>query len=661
MRKKPDKQTSKVLFYLAIGCFIITLIQGILYYNTEMYPNPMFRWMMIVQNSIKAFGFSSSISISTVAGIIKESQNGVEIIVGYFYAIAMFLAPYCTIAYIYKIVERLLRIRHWNWWFQKKKTRCIIFGYNDEVKALLAKNDRKKYRIHLVSEEISDEQSLDLLRDSIIVHKVDLLKNPEDATYFLKQMELKLVSNIVLFEDSSAKNFSLYRLFHNESIAKEISLKDEIKFYCRCEDAGIQSILEDYHDANIGNCMDIEIVSLPELRVRQMLSGNQLHQYYLKHAHEKITYDETRNWHLHMLIVGFGKLGQQLLLQTMNQGVVNSENKIIIDVVDFNVVEKMSIFANNFSEEYVDFTDNEMRISSDKADGELIIRFHQMDIRFHEFKKFLSTYGDKENIFTYVAICLKNKDISLHCLSQVQQHLLRNGKKDDVCVAVRMEYDKNMSQYLSDENDKYKNVFVIEDTTSTISMDELLHDEVNKDAKNFNWIYSRCELLTEDEYVEEGELIKKETTEQEAWKELRLVLRNSNRALAYHQEVKMLYIANETFEQYFGVDGIFLKDRGNAWTCKSADKVAKLQNDKEKYPVIDELAKLEHRRWCYYMAACGWKRTNNPKGEKSADLKENPCLCTWDELVENKPDTCMYDMMSLILQYMKKRDSEEEK
>lgn len=660
--KKNSKQTSKVIFYLAMISFFITLLEGILYYSTDAFPNPLFRWMMIAQNSIKAFGFSSSISISTVAGIIEESQNKVEIVVGYMYSVAMFIAPYCTVAYIYKIVERLLKIKHWNWWFQGKKTRCIIFGYNDEVKALVAKYDKKKYRIHLVSEDMSDEQSLEMLREGIIVHKVNLLKNPNDAVYFLKPMELKDTKNIVLFETSSAKNFSLYKLFHNEKINDEIKIQADIKFYCRCEDAGIQCILEDYHDTNIEKCWDIEVVSLPELRVRQMLSNNRLHQYYLQNPTEKLSCNEMKNFHLHMLIVGFGKLGQQLLLQTMNQGVVSSENDIIIDVVDFNIAEKKSIFCNNFNEEYVEITENEIRIPSEKADGNFIVRFHKMDIRFHEFKEFLNTYGDAQNIFTYVAICLKNTDVSLYCLTQIQQHLYKNGKEKEVCVAVRMEYDKNMAQYLNGENDKYKNVFVIEAARSTISLAELLNDEINSDAKKFNWIYSKCNLLTDREYEKlpaDNKKAREEDNEQAAWRKLPLVLRNSNRALAYHQEVKNLYMKDQKFDQYFGPKGTLLKDRGDIWTCKSADEVGQLQNNKEAYPLIYELSKLEHRRWCYYMASCGWKQTGNPKAKKKIELKENPCLCNWDDLVKNKPGTCMYDMMPLILHYMKERQPEE--
>ena len=136
---------------------------------------------------------------------------------------------------------------------------------------------------------------------------------------------------------------------------------------------------------------------------------------------------------------------------------------------------------------------------------------------------------------------------------------------------------------------KYKNVFVIEDAKSTISLEELLHDKVNKEAKKFNWIYSHCNLLTDSVYeekVKNGTLVIDKSSEQDAWKNLKLVFRNSNRALAYHQEIKELYMQGKNFEQYFGTEGIFLKDRGDVWTCESAGKVAELQNNKAKYPSI---------------------------------------------------------------------------
>ena len=97
----------------------------------------------------------------------------------------MFAAPYCTVAYIYKVVERFFRFKNKDWWFLKDKTRCLIFGYNDEVKALLNGYNKNNYRIHLVAENISEDEELELLRDGINVHKVDLHKENKDMDYFV--------------------------------------------------------------------------------------------------------------------------------------------------------------------------------------------------------------------------------------------------------------------------------------------------------------------------------------------------------------------------------------------------------------------------------------------------------------------------------------------
>ena len=87
------------------------------------------------------------------------------------------------------------------------------------------------------------------------------------------------------------------------------------------------------------------------------------------------------------------------------------------------------------------------------------------------------------------------------------------------------------------------------------------------------------------------------------------------------------------------------------------------QSDRNTYPLISEIARMEHRRWCYYMASLGWKRTEEPGGKKNETKaerkerekrKENACLCNWDELVKYKSDVCKYDLMPLLMEYEEK-------
>ena len=681
MKKKKESILSKWFFILAICSVLVALIEGLFYYDAESYPNGLFRFMLILQNCIKAFEFKADISLKDISKVIYDSQDMVKIVVGYAYSIALFVAPYCTLFLVYKVIARIFKIRTWRY-FPSNDRRIVIFGYNDAVKALLKqnKNTKEKRRIHLVAANVSEKDEINLIKNKIILHKIDCLgMDDEQLNYFARQMELEKATDIILFEESSAKNFSLYNMFH--SVGDEMKLfNDDAKFFCRCEDDGIKRIIEDYYDTRIRDkkannnsediqvFKDLEIVSIPELRIRKMLKDYPLHNYHLKRKTK-----DFHDWNLHLLIVGFGKLGQQLLLQAMNQGVVSSKNSMLIDVIDFNIDEKRSIFANNFDDEYVKMNGNEYIISSsdnEKADGEFKIRFHKMDIRYKQFYETLQNNGKTENggPYTYIAICVSNTDVSLHCMSEVERYLRAEKEDNDVSVGIRMETDRQMANYLNANKKTYNNVFAIEEKECTITMDDLLMDELDADAKEYNRIYNNISIMTEDEYKKLKNNVNTSNSKVKNvnayWRELELFRRNSNRALASHASVK-----KEMFDQIdikdladaIGENGTLLKYVDGTWIIVGTlDEFVENMSNNEKYSWIGEMSKLEHRRWCYFMASCGWKRTADPNGKKDDIHKENPCMCTWNDLKIYNPKMCQYDMMPLLMKYMQAtKDSKE--
>mgnify|MGYP003293922153 CR=1 FL=1 len=114
MSKKTNKIAEKVLLGMAIGSVMIAFIEGVFYYNAESYPNVLIRCMLILQNTIRAFGFKSDIGIKDVAKVLQESTFIIEIIINYIYLIVLFIAPYCTVSYIYKFLEKIFRLRRKN-------------------------------------------------------------------------------------------------------------------------------------------------------------------------------------------------------------------------------------------------------------------------------------------------------------------------------------------------------------------------------------------------------------------------------------------------------------------------------------------------------------------------------------------------------------------
>lgn len=724
MQKKTEKKLGNFFIILGVLSAIITFLEGRIYYNAAAYPDFWVRWLLIIQNTIKAFAFRSDIGLrdmsKALGGISKFSY---EWFVGYAYTVAVFTAPYCTLAVVYKVLEKFFRFGSLFWRLSKKDKVVVIFGYNDEVKELLETKDSlkdeekgMKYRIHLVSKDISRETEVELLKKKIKCHCVDFLKLlPNQLGFFMKRMEADKVVQIVLFEESTAKNFSLYQMFHDN---KELSekLNENVRFICRCEDVGTRRIIEDYHDNNKEiQAKDLELIGIHELRAREVLTKHSLHEYWRGSG------KPAKDWKLHLLIVGFGKLGQQILLQSMNLGVADQNNEILIDVVDFAVDNKKSIFANYFSDEYVQMDGDVFKIPQKHADGAFTIRFHNMDIRYKKFGNLLQEKGDPngDGIYTYVAICVENMDVSLHCMSEIENYLHKNADADEqkkTSIGVRMESNRQMANYLSANSNTYKNVFVIEETDSVVSLDELLHDEITAEAKEFNYIYSMMKLKEAKEYLEQKEKeTKEETTEEkkkiskrkqnklerkkveqekaerkqlilEKWESMPMFKRNSNLAIALHETTrnelldKYLIAVSKTetekvktekekaldaeLKECFGENGTLLQDRGNVWLYKNEDALLDALENGEQFVTALNYAKTEHRRWCYFMASCGWKRLDSMFWEKKERDKANSCMCPWEELATRvKPEdkkepkyySCKYDLMPLLMKYKENR------
>lgn len=712
MGKKEDKKLGRFFIILAAASAVITLLEGVYYYHPEEYANPLFRWMMIFQNTIKAFGFRSEIGLREVVKKFGESRGMFETAVDYTYTFAVFTAPYCTLTVVYKVLESLFRFRILPDFLWKKHVH--VFGYNEDVKVLL-KEKQKKYRIHLVTPELPKEDEMELLRRGIKVHLLDCLQLSESQqNHYLKRLKLKKAQVIILFEESAAKNFFLYQMFHKAESEKLLS--DDVKFFSRCEDESMKWLMEEYYNSHRTKknedtgetkqwVRDLEIVSLTELRIRKMLEEHPLHGYYLDDNKEpaadvirekktpKMLAEEMKCWNLHLLIVGFGKLGQQLLLQAMNMGVVSSENKILIDVVDFRIEEKKSIFANNFHENYVDISNHEMKIPSTKADGELNIRFHQMDIRYKQFFELLCKNGSVENggPYTYVAICVEDMDVGLHCMLEMDRYMQQCMEKEQasrVNIGIRMEFNRQMADYLRESHSEDKRIFVIAETQDSVSMEQLIEDSLTMEAKRFNYIYSTLTVQSKEAYEE----MQKEKTiasskqpvvpvvrkvrrkkqedeniweaEKKYWSGMVMFKRNSNRAVAQHGKVRKLWMERFDYvelKKQLDAFGVIYQKESDVWTFTcSEEEMVRRQSDRNSYPLISEISRMEHRRWCYYMASLGWKRTEEPGGKKDETKeerkererrKENACLCNWDDLVKHKRDMCKYDLMPLLMEY----------
>lgn len=643
---KSRKNTTKLIFLLAVLSFLIATAQGIIYYKNY---DSFFKVLLVLQNSINAFGFKASVTIKDTVAFMKDNPSALNKSIGYAYCIAVFTAPYCTISFIYKFLERLLRFII----FFRRDKNCrhiVVFGYNSDVKSMLKNNksDPKKTCIHIVTtESIDNEEIYRLNKAGYIVHYADVLKAAEsELQALLSKTRLEIATNIILFESSSIRNFSLLQLFRlNEKDSSErIKLAQGAKISCRCEEEGIGRLIAEYYNSAAGTdaFFDLELVGLPEMQIHKMYSDHPLHTVY------KDTDTPLKDWTAHLLVAGFGQLGQQAVLQAMNLGVVHESNRIIIDVFDSNIKAKKAVFLNQLSRDTFDMTESKVTLKSGAADGLLEINFHELNISHLSFYDTIRSKLDTEP-YTYAVIALENIDLSVHCAIQLEELFDERGLK--LPILMRMDTDRRLAGYISAENSSLADVSLIDDRSIVITLDMIINREIDRIAKDYNHFYNNIKLITADET---GTADNSEEDPEQEWNRLRLFRRSSSKAAAYHDEVKNDIIPklaaengvelNKKLEELIGTDGSLMRYTGSAWQMNGSEEevLEKLKKDAFAYG----LASLEHRRWCCYMASIGWR-----SGVRSDKFRRNPCLVTQQKLMETQPEMCKYDLMSLMARY----------
>ena len=624
---------NKILLVLAVLSFVVCTVEGFLYYG-GLQRHWMLQVLMIIQNSMAVFLFSAKISIGDVLETLAENPSLLQMATGYAYALAVVLAPLCTATVLYRVLEVVLGWRI-DLFPPKDREHILIYGYNENVHTLLeGKKENQRIRV-VTSRDIADHVRRKFLRRGVSFHMADCLSCPErELKELFREVELRKIQKVILLEDTSEKNFSLYYML----AAKADKLSETAEIYCSCEDEGIHRMLEDCYEKEAKRKNELVTFNINELQVRDLFRRGPLHTYYQNS--EKSPGD----WRVHLLILGFGGLGQQVLLQAMNLGVASAENEILIDVIDYDIDKKQDIFCSSLNRSIVNFSENEFSIPSENADGGLRVRFHRKDVRGREFQDFLEENG-KADPFTYAAICMQDPKVSLHALFETERFLAKQNASGRTPIGIRMDMNAQMTGYLAQDGSRHGNVLVIGEKTSF----ELIFDRENNEmARQYHKTYQSIQIKVTDKESEEAGRKKDRAN---GWRSLIFFRRDSNRALAYHDSVKQDIIGRygqerELLHQYFGREDSLLHREGDTWVfCGTEQELAKQINS---IPFLRKMAMLEHRRWCYFMISKGWGNTTD---EKNDYFQENPCIVSWDRLCALRPEMCKYDLISLLVRF----------
>lgn len=592
--------------------FAIACIEGFLYYSE--YENYfLLRLIMTLENGIKVFAFSPSISISSVVAQLQENTSPFQFFWIYAYTISVFGAQLCT-ATVALITIRYIFARNVQSVFIPlcHRDSLVLFGYNEYSKALienLSRDSSGKNIVHLFHREnISERDEFALMKAHVVLHRIDI--TTEKRMDRKTRLPLDHAKKIILMDESAFRSAITYM-----SLTKLLSQPKECQCYYVSEECSARSIMEEFYDQerNASNRIPLSFISLSELYTRAMLAQRPLRT-------------GLCGKDVHILIAGFGKLGQEILKQTALLGVNSRENRIWIDVVDRDAKHLEDAFMSRFNEksifhqksihdENVDTYYVLSHLGPDDhadSDGELRIQFISAELMGKHFRSLIQHLSE-EIPFTYAAVCVEDPDSAMTCMITLQHFF--NSTKNHAPIGVRLKTDSLLVNYLKQNQSEFQNVFPIGEYETALNLELLLSNEVDKAAKRYHETYER---------ISGGDSIPQ-------WDSLPYWKQNANRCASLYYKAYPINLDSTEWEEAIGFRKRFFGDADSdaesfcVWFARGAENPARSS--------LIERAATEHRRWNYVMALYGWR--NADKGETRNDsIQVHTCMQPWEVLVQ---------------------------
>lgn len=633
------RYASNIILVLALLSFLIACLEGYFYYTAE-YGEYSFAWiLMTLQNGLRAFLFSPTLSVADAFEKMAElSPDHFQVITAYAYGVAVFLAPACSAGFVALSFELFFR-KYLLSRFSSTEENILIFGYNGSVQSLLQESAASKARsVYIVTDRpVASAEESRLIKSRVYVWVTDLLHADEkELDAFYRKIRKKKIRSAFFFEEKSAVNFSLYLRFAEKGKGQ---LTPGFPCYCSCDQDAVAQLYEDYYNKNRKMEKTIPapvLFSISQLRASLLLRTEDIVRQY---GQEKAA--------VHLLVNGLGRVGRQTVLQAMNLCVLTGDNPILIDVVDYHMEKKQDLFLKNFAPDYAEVTENTFSITGDKCDGSLKIRFHEMDVRGSRYLQLLERL-QQDGPFTYSVICLSDADSSLQTMVDLEK-LTRFSTQEQFPIVINLESDQQTIEYLNTREKNLEHVHVV--GNRDVLTFERIHALIREPAsKKYHETYQKISFLTQDAWRELPQTAWEEKAEI-SWENASYYKRISSRFISQHDPVKAACLSRLLgpeyklqLQRYFGAHGSLLRKEDSFFVFPQ-DEAHFIRQIKEN-PFIWEMCKMEHRRWCYAMVINGWGYTDGPRNEAQ---KKTPFLITMEALYAAYPEYCIYDLMPLLM------------
>jgi hypothetical protein len=281
----------------------------------------------------------------------------------------------------------------------------------------------------------------------------------------------------------------------------------------------------------------------------------------------------AKNIQIHLLVIGFGQMGESVVLQAAQIGHYANGEKLRITVIDKDAEN----LESQFQYRYPNFSNI------------LSINFISIDIdNQNEFNKMVPTI-DKDHAITAIIICLENSELTI----KLGLALTSIFKSRD--IPIRVHLDENVDIFTFVDSYPISPFGLI---MHSCSREIVVNEVLDRFAKTIHNYYIKSEINKQITRNENPSLV--------PWDELPIDLKDSNRQQADHIPIKLR-----------ALDYRVSKIKGK--------KPADFDFNTEE---IDILARIEHNRWCANRWLAGWTYNR----DKNIEKKISPDLIPYDDL-----------------------------
>jgi voltage-gated potassium channel Kch len=473
-----------------------------------------------------------------------------------------------------------------------KRNHVIICGLGAKGWQLVKENRDRKKRV-VVIEADSENKQIPTCRELGVPV---IIGNASDAAELSKAVIKRCQSIFAVSGDEGANVEIAVRVY--ELLQKTPRARHKpVKCFVAVDDIKLAELLKTHpFFSSPHDFLKVQLLRVNDISARMLFNDHPL-------DYKLIPKDSPLS--VHLIVAGFGHMGESVALQAARIGHFANLKKINITIIDREATRKEPLFLRVYPE---------FRRAAN-------LTFVNADLESKHFIDIVQEIISSPDTLASIAICINDNTKALSCGLAIHEHVKESG----VPVYVRLDTNTGLAALLGDsvsETQPRHNLHAF-GMLSEICKPEIIEQE-------------KLDKLAEKVHEDYREKYPSTCKDPSCfpWASLDISYRDSNRQQADHLYVKL-----------------------RAINCLTAPKDEKLNHQsfvEFTQEELDILAPVEHARWCAERYIDGWKYA---PGEKDLVKKTNRCLVDWsDRELKMKDRDKDYDAVKNIPNLLKQID-----